>query len=102
MTFYEFMKARENIRLVKEAGAPWPWTGDPILQEYKFTNVKREHDRTTKWMRENWTKPHHNRHPSEVLFNCALFDILELLNLLTESVGNMILAVPRCVERLKK
>ena len=73
MTFYEFMKARENIRLVKEAGAPWPWTGDPILQEYKFTNVKREHDRTTKWMRENWTKPHHNRHPSEVLFNCALF-----------------------------
>lgn len=73
MTFYEFMKARESIRLVREAGAPWPWTGDLILQEYKFTNVKREHDRTTKWMRKNWTEPNSKRHPAEILFNCALF-----------------------------
>ena len=55
--FYSFMVKRENIRLRKEAKEPWPWTEDKILQTYKFTNVKREHDRTTKWMRNHWTRP---------------------------------------------
>jgi len=67
------MKERESIRFLKEAGSPWPWTQDEILRTYKFTNVKREHDRTTRWMRDNWTKPNANRHSAEILFNCALF-----------------------------
>ena len=29
------------------AGAPWPWSGDDVLNRHKFTNVKREHDRVT-------------------------------------------------------
>jgi len=72
--FYWFMKKRDQIRKNKEAGKPWPWTDDPILQQYKFTNVKREHDRTTKWMRENFTGP--NARPNnreETLLNCAFF-----------------------------
>lgn len=32
---------------------PGPWTTDPILQQYRFTNVFRELDRTTVWYREN-------------------------------------------------
>ena len=30
-----------------------PWTEDKILQQFKFTNVRREHDRETKWVIEN-------------------------------------------------
>lgn len=30
-----------------------PWTKDKILQQFKFTNVRREHDRETKWVIEN-------------------------------------------------
>jgi len=30
-----------------------PWTKDPILQQYRFTNVFRELDRTTIWFRVN-------------------------------------------------
>lgn len=71
--FFDFMAAREALRLKKESGTPWPWSDDPILNTYKFTNVKREHDRTTRWMRENWTKPHDNRPAGEIIFNCALF-----------------------------
>jgi len=71
--FFAFMEAREDLRLSKERGDPWPWSPDSILQNYKFTNVKREHDRTTKWMRENWTGPSHNRPHGEIIFNCALF-----------------------------
>jgi hypothetical protein len=71
--FYKFMHRREAIRLLKEAGKPWPWTDDAILREYKFTNVNREHDRTTRWMREHWTKPNKDRPLAEQLFNCAFF-----------------------------
>lgn len=34
---------------------PAPWTKNPILQEYKFTNVRREHDRQTKYLIYNIT-----------------------------------------------
>ncbi len=67
------MIKRERIRLNKAAGLPWPWSDDPILNAYKFTNVKREHDRTTRWMRLNWTRPNENRPHGEIIFNCALF-----------------------------
>ncbi len=46
--FWQFILERENIRLRRLAG--WPrneWTNDPIFQTFSFTNVKREHDRTT-------------------------------------------------------
>lgn len=75
--FYEFMRERESIRLRRLMGMPQDtWTQDPILKVYKFTNVKRKHDRTTRLLYEefynnaefiaNWTK-------AEVLFNCAVF-----------------------------
>jgi hypothetical protein len=40
---------RENIRIQKEVSKlPPPWTDDSILQQYKFCQVFREEDRTTK------------------------------------------------------
>jgi len=72
--FYRFMRAREQIRLNREAGLPWPWTDDPILLQYKFTNVKRAHDKTTRLLREEF----YERYPKDyirktMLYNCALF-----------------------------
>ncbi len=71
--FFEFMCKRESLRLRKEFGEPWPWSDDDILNSYKFTNVKRENDRTTRWMREHWTGPNERRPAGEIIFNCALF-----------------------------
>lgn len=71
--FLEFMMNRESMRLKKESGASWPWTDDPILQEFRFTNVKREHDRTTRWMRKHWTGQNLYASSGEIIFNCALF-----------------------------
>ena len=51
--FFVFMLERQNIYLKKMRGDPHPLTEDSILQKYKFTNVYREQDRTTLWMREN-------------------------------------------------
>ena len=71
--FYAFMVKRENLRLKKASGQPWPWTDDTILQTYKFTNVKRAHDRTTKWFWEEVLDKHRDADPAHILFNCALF-----------------------------
>lgn len=51
---YNFVVRRYMIHKRKDVmGKPAPWTKDPILQEFKFTNVRREHDRETKWVLEN-------------------------------------------------
>lgn len=71
--FFDFMVLREELRIQKASGASWPWSSDPILNKYKFTNVKREDDRTTRWMRVNWTGPNQDRPAGEIIFNCALF-----------------------------
>lgn len=45
---------REKVRLLKETSVPKPWSEDPIFQTVYFTNVNREHDKVTKWIRENY------------------------------------------------
>jgi hypothetical protein len=49
---------RERIRIRRANGQPFPWTQDPILREWSFCNVRREDDRTTRWIAENWRIPH--------------------------------------------
>jgi len=46
--FLWFIQEREKIRKFKEAGYERPWTEDPILQEYRFTNIWRQDDKVTK------------------------------------------------------
>jgi hypothetical protein len=50
--FVDFVLEREAIRKRKEAGAPRPWTDDPILDKYSFCNVRRADDRVTKFIGE--------------------------------------------------
>lgn len=51
--YFDLAKERYNIYLRKEAGQPRPWTYDLVLRRYRFCNVHREMDKTTKWFREN-------------------------------------------------
>lgn len=45
---------RDNIRNAKEMGLDPPWTSNPVMQTVYFTNVNREDDKVTKWIRRNW------------------------------------------------
>ena len=54
----EWIKEREAIRLRREAGVPPPWTDDPIFRHWNFCNVRREHDRITRWIATNWRDSH--------------------------------------------
>lgn len=46
--FFEFCREREQIRRRREAGEPFPWTADVVLQNGRFLNVFREDDKGTK------------------------------------------------------
>lgn len=73
-----YMRKREEIRLRKEAGEPWPWTHDKILQQYKFTNVKRAHDKTTRAFVDHYRQYYlneespHYRDAVKLLYNCGI------------------------------
>ena len=54
-SFFAYARARYQLMLDKVADFERPWTTDPILQEYRFCNVFREDDTTTKWIREHIT-----------------------------------------------
>lgn len=45
--FFYWINERHRIYLRKQAGDPRPWTEDPILDEFKFTNAFRQLDRGT-------------------------------------------------------
>jgi 5-hmdU DNA kinase, helical domain len=53
-----WIQEREAIRLRRAAGQSRPWTNDPILDAWSFCNVRREHDRITRWIATNWREPH--------------------------------------------
>lgn len=63
---------REATRIRKESGRPLidhfqdttgnggksVWTLDPIIGAYRFCNVRREDDKITRWIADNWRRPH--------------------------------------------
>lgn len=51
--FFAMSRERYNIKLRRDAGQSWPWSEDKVFQEWRFTNVFREDDKTTTWFREN-------------------------------------------------
>lgn len=55
---FNFIHEREAIYNRRLAGLSKPWTDDAILQNYRFCNVRREHDTETIWFAKNWRIPH--------------------------------------------
>jgi hypothetical protein len=70
--FFSYCIEREKIRIRREVlGLPRPWTEDPVLQKFRFCNVYREDDRTTRWFRQYVRDP--LRDKEEVLLATVLF-----------------------------
>lgn len=70
--FRYYLLEREKIRLRKEVGHD-VLTEDPILQKYKFTNVLRSNDRTTRWVKANWYDPNRDKPLDVQILNCGIF-----------------------------
>jgi len=52
-----FIWEREAIRLARENGHSAPWTKDPVLAKYKFTNIHRSDDRVSQWVIDKLIEP---------------------------------------------
>jgi hypothetical protein len=72
--FFAYARERHATHLRRIAGEERPWTKEPILQEYRFTNVFRELDKTTEWFRKNVRDP--LRDKPEALLATVLFRML--------------------------
>jgi hypothetical protein len=84
-TFWYWINERHMIYIRRfEQGKPKPWTEDPVLQNYKFTNVFRELDRGTIWLRENFIEKY--PHDSLMLFNIIWYRMFNLIST-AESIG---------------
>lgn len=64
--FFAFSRERHAVYLRRRAGRERPWTTDPVISKYRFTNIFRELDRTTIWFREN-VRDHYTRDPACIL-----------------------------------
>lgn len=53
-----YCRERHAIYERRAAGEPPPWTNDSVLRQWRFTNVYRELDRVTTWLRVRWREPH--------------------------------------------
>lgn len=71
--FFAFARKRHQIYLDRQAGLPAPWTDDPILATYRFTNVYRELDRTTVWFRTHVRERLADMSPAQQLMGTILF-----------------------------
>ncbi len=72
LQLWHYVAARENIRRARAHGEPWPWTQDAILRKYKFTNVRRIHDRTTQAFLKVY-QANHEALPHVALYNCGVW-----------------------------
>jgi hypothetical protein len=83
---------REEVRKAKEASCAKPWSPDPIFQNTYFTNVNREDDKVTKWIRENITYPHNflmeecSRYYDLALISARIFNYIPVLEELQQPV----------------
>lgn len=55
--FFGTARERYRIKERRERGEPLPWTDDAVFKAWRFCNVHREDDRTTRWFAENIRQP---------------------------------------------
>ena len=66
---------RYNIHLRKDVlNQDPPWTKNQVLSNYRFCNVRREHDRESKWLIKNVCN--NNLSYENKLLNCILFRLI--------------------------
>ena len=93
-TYWHFAAKRQDIFFKRLENNPQPWTDDPILIDYKFTNAYRASDRVSQYLIKNVI--YRNDLPNdaeEVLFRILLFKLfnkIETWELLEKKLGSII------------
>jgi hypothetical protein len=78
-TYWKFAARRQEIFFNRLKGTDAPWSKDPILNEYKFTNVYRATDRVSQYLIKNVIYKG-SQSPDEVFFRLLLFKIFNRIS----------------------
>ncbi len=90
-TYWYFASERQSIFHARGGGAEAPWTDDPVLGAYKFTNAYRASDRTSQFLIKRVIYNEDHDWPSTLL-RVLLFKVFNKTatwNLLEASLGPM-------------
>ena len=71
-TYWQFAAKRQEIFMRRFNECPLPWTDDPILSQYKFTNVYRASDRVSQYLIRNVIYDG-SQEQNEIFFRIILF-----------------------------
>ncbi len=92
-TYWRFAAERQRIFFERLAGTPPPWTDDPILARYKFTNAYRASDRVSQYLiRQVIYRSDLPASADEVCFRVLLFKFfnrIETWELLERALGSL-------------
>jgi 5-hmdU DNA kinase-like protein len=90
-TYWRFAVERQLIYERRLEGRPSPWTTDPILRSYRFTNVYRASDRVSQYLIKHVQyRADRSQAPAELFFRTMLFKFfnkIETWEYLEENVG---------------
>jgi hypothetical protein len=90
-TYWRFAAKRQAIFDQRRWGMPAPWTEDPILRKYKFTNAFRASDRTSQFLIRKVIYEG-DAAPAEMCFRVLLFKVFNKIGtweLLEEQLGEI-------------
>jgi thymidylate kinase len=93
-TYWKFATKRQDIFFRRVAGDPPPWSDDPVLLEYKFTNAYRASDRVSQYLIKKVIYDGDQTF-EEIFFRTLLFKFfnkIETWELLTSHLGAITLA----------
>lgn len=90
-TYWRFAASRQEIFFARINSQSSPWTNDPILQEYKFTNAYRASDRVSQYLIRNVI--YEGKHSlKDTVFRILLFKLfnkIETWELLEHTFGKI-------------
>ena len=87
--FWHFAAERQRIFWRRVQGLPPPWTADPVLGAYKFTNAYRASDRVSQYL-IRWVIYKGRQEPQQMFFRTLLFKLfnrVETWEMLTREAG---------------
>jgi len=90
-TLWRFAAERQSIFFRRLMAREGPWTDDPILAQYKFTNAYRASDRVSQYLIRNVIYAG-DQSPTDVFFRIMIFKLfnrIETWELLREAVGEI-------------
>ena len=92
-SYWKFAAIRQDIFFNRVEQKPYPWSSDPIINHYKFTNVYRAADRVSQYLIKNVIyKDGLPDSDKEILFRILLFKLfnkIETWELLESEIGQL-------------